>query len=70
MVDISKNMYEKNVIETMVDNDGILLLNDKHTKEGLNPNNLRKITTKYLSDHRKPKYKLLDEPKSNPIEFL
>ena len=35
MVDISRKMYERNGIETIVDNDGILWLNEKHIKEGL-----------------------------------
>ena len=32
--------------------------------------NLREITTKYHSDHRKHRYELAEEPKNNPIEFL
>ena len=30
MVDISRKTYERNGIETIVDNDGILWLNEKH----------------------------------------
>ena len=47
MVDISRNPYERNGIETIVDNDGILWLNGKHIEEGLDHKNLREITTKY-----------------------
>ena len=35
MVDISKKTYEKNAVETIWDSDGILWLNEKHIKEGL-----------------------------------
>ena len=34
MVVISKKNYETNGIETIVDNDGILWLNEKHVQEG------------------------------------
>ena len=33
MVDISRETYERNGIETIVDNDGILWLNEKHIEE-------------------------------------
>ena len=33
MVDISREMYERNGIETIVDNDGILWLNKKYIEE-------------------------------------
>ena len=33
MVDISREMYERNDIETIVDNDGILWLNKKYIEE-------------------------------------
>ena len=35
MVYISRKTYERNGIETIVDNDGILWLNEKHTEEEL-----------------------------------
>ena len=62
MVDASRKTYEENGIETIVDNDGILRLNEKGIKEGLD-NNLQKITIKYLSDRRKHRYELVEEPK-------
>ena len=40
MVDISKNTYEINGIETIIYDDGILWLNEKHTEEGLDHKNL------------------------------
>ena len=41
MADISKEKYGKNGIETIVDNDGILWLNERHIEEGLDYKNLR-----------------------------
>ena len=35
MVDISRETYERNGIETIVDNDGILWLNEQHIEEVL-----------------------------------
>ena len=34
MVEISKKMYERNGVGTIVDNNRILWLNEKHTEEG------------------------------------
>ena len=62
MVDISRKTYEKNSTEKMVDNGGILWLNEKHIKEGLDHKNLGKITTKCNSNHRKHRYELIEEP--------
>ena len=53
MVDINRKTYERNGIETIVNNDGILWLNEKHIEEGLDHKNLQEITTKYNSNHRK-----------------
>ena len=47
MVDISRKSYERNGIETIIDNDEILWLNEKHIEEEL--------------DQRKRKYEL-EEP--------
>ena len=41
MADISKEKYGKNGIETIVDNDGILWLNERYIEEGLDYKNLR-----------------------------
>ena len=40
MTDISRKTYERNDIETIVDNDGILWLNEKHIEERLDSKNL------------------------------
>ena len=64
MVDINREMYERNDIEIIVDNDAILWLNGKRIEEGLNHKRLWVTTVKYLCDHRKNRYKLLDELKT------
>ena len=63
MVNISRKTYEKNSIETIIDNDGILKLNEKHLEEGLVHKNLREITIKFHSDPREHDYQLTGEPK-------
>ena len=42
MVDISRKTHERNGIETIIDNDEILWLNEKHIKEGLDHKDLHK----------------------------
>ena len=46
MVDISRKAFERNDTETIVNNDGILWLNEKHIEERLDNKNLREITIK------------------------
>ena len=62
MVDINRKTYERNGIETIVDNDGVLSLNKKHIEEGLDHKDLQEITIKYHSDYREHRYELLGEP--------
>ena len=62
MVDIRRETYERNGI--VVDNDEILQLNEKHIEEGLDPETLQEITIKYHSDHRKNRYELVEELKT------
>ena len=61
MVDINRKTYERNGIETIVDNDGVLSLNKKHIEEGLDHKDLQEITIKYHSDYREHRYELLGE---------
>ena len=63
IVDTSKKKYERNCIETRVDNHGILWLNEKHIEEELNHKSSWEVTIKYYTDHRKHKYELVEEPK-------
>ena len=55
-------MYAKRVVETIVNNDGMLWLNEKHIEEGLYHKNVWMTTVKHLSDHRKHRYELVEEP--------
>ena len=52
MVDISRKSYERNGIETIVDNYRILSLNEKHIEEVLDHKNLQEFITKYNSNLR------------------
>ena len=61
--DISRRTDERNGIERMVDNDGVLWLNGKYIVGGLDHKNLWEITTKYHSNHIKHRYELVEEPK-------
>ena len=47
MVDISRETYERNGIEAIVDNDGISWLNKKHIKEQFDHEHMRIIRLKY-----------------------
>ena len=60
MVDISRETYERNGVEVIVDSDAILWLNEKYIEEGLG----------YLSSHKTLRYKLVDKPKNKPTEHL
>ena len=61
MVDISRKTYERNGIETIVDNDEIFWLNEKHIIEGLDHKNLQEITIKENANYRKHTYELAEE---------
>ena len=58
IVDISRETYERNCIETIAYDDGILWLTEKHIEGGLDHRKLPEITIKYHSDHRKNTYGL------------
>ena len=70
IVDISRKTYERNGIETIVDNDGILWLNEKHLEVGLDHKYLKEIIIKYHSDHRKHIYELVEKPKKLANRFF
>ena len=62
MVDISRERIEKNGLGTIVNNYEILSLNEKHLEEEFDHKNLWATTLKYLSNHRKHRYELVDKP--------
>ena len=53
---IFKETFEKNGVKVIVDNNGMLWLNEKHIEKGLGHANLQVITKKYNSDCRKHRY--------------
>ena len=63
MVDISKETYENNNIEAIIDGIGALWLNEKHIEEKLGHKNLPVITNKYDQEYKKRRYELVNEPK-------
>ena len=66
MVNISRETYERNGVETIVDSDQILWLNEKHREKGLYHKTLHVTTVKYPSDNRKHRYKLVEESWKQP----
>ena len=66
MVNINKDTYENNDIETIVDSTGKLRLNEKHIEEKLGHKNLPAITNKYDQKHKKCRYELVNEAKYQP----
>ena len=63
MADMRRKRFESNGKETIIDNDGILWLNEKHIEEGLNQKILQQIATNCNWNHRKHKYELVEESK-------
>ena len=62
MIDIGIKTYERTCTETIVENDGILCLNEKKQKKD-QIITLREITINYHSNHRGHKYELAGQPK-------
>ena len=67
MVDISRKTYEGNGIETIVDNDRILWLNQKHIEEGLDHKMCEKLQQNIIQIIKEHRYELLKELKSDAI---
>ena len=59
----AEKTYKRNDIEKIVDNDGIMWLNEKHIEKGLDHTKLRKNATKYRSYHGKPRHELDNKSK-------
>ena len=70
MVDVSRKTYERNGTETIVANDIILGLNEKHIEKGLDHKNLWEIITKYNSYYGKHRYELVKKPKKKVNGFF
>ena len=61
MVNITKETYENNDIEVIIDKSHKLWLNEKHVEQQLGHKNLRTVTSKYDQINRKCRYELIDE---------
>ena len=51
MVGISRKKYEKNDAKAVIDNDGILWLNEKHIEEGSDHKKSREIAIKCIVEN-------------------
>ena len=63
MVDISKETFENNDIEVIVEGIGTLWLNENQVEEKLGHKNLPLITNKYDPVHKNHRYEFGDKPK-------
>ena len=70
MVHISRTTHERKAIGTIIDNNVMLWLNEKHIEKGLDQKNVPEITIKYHSNHKKHRYELVEKLKNNAIEIL
>ena len=66
VVDIGKEIYENNNIEVIVDDIGMLWLNEKDIEENLGHKNLPIITNKYDQVYKKHRYELKNKLKKQP----
>ena len=66
MVIITKEIWENNDTEVLVDNNGILWPNKKHIEEKLGHANSPVIARRYPSKYRKHRYELVDKPEKQP----
>ena len=66
MFNITKETFENNDIEVIVDSVNALWLNEKHIEEQLEHKNLQVITNKYDKIYKKSRYELVDKPIKQP----
>ena len=66
MVDITKEAFENNDIELIIDGVNTLWLNERHIEKKLSHKDLPAITNKYDKIYKKHRYELVDEPIKQP----
>ena len=66
MVNITKETFENNGIEAIVDSVNALWLNEKNIEEKLGHKNLPVVTNKYGKIYKKGRYELVDKPIKQP----
>ena len=62
MVDITKEAFENNDIEVIIDGANTLWLNERHIEKKLSHKNLPAVTNKYGKRFKKCRYELVNEP--------
>ena len=62
MVDITKEAFENNDIEVIIDGANTLWLNERHIENKLSHKNLPAVTNKYGKRFKKRRYELVNEP--------
>ena len=70
MVDVGREIYERNVVETIVGSDVLLWLNEKHIEKGLGHKHLPIMTKIYSSNYRKHRHGLVDESKNKSTDIF
>ena len=65
-VNFTKEAFENNDIEVIVDSIDTLWLNERHIEKKLSHKNLPAITNKYDEIYKKHRYELVDEPIKQP----
>ena len=68
MVNVNKETFESNSIESIIDGIGTLWLNETHREEKLRHKNLPAITNKYDQMYKRHRHELVNEPKNNQTE--
>ena len=63
MVNITKESYENNGIETTTDRFGKLWLNEKHIEQQVELKKLPTVTNKYNKKYKKCRYEIIDDLK-------
>ena len=66
MVNFTKEAFENNDIEVIVDSIDTLWLNERHIEKKLSHKNLPAIANKYDEIYKKHRYELVDEPIKQP----
>ena len=62
MVNFTKETFENNDIEVIVDSIDTLWLNERHIEKKLSHKNLPAVTNKYGKRFKKRRYELVNEP--------
>ena len=66
VVEITKETFENNDIEAIIDGVNISWLNERHIEEKLGHKNLPAITNKHNKIYKKRRYELVNEPIKQP----